>query len=94
MSPTHSGYYSPFCADSNCPASRGAPTDGSTHCQAIAKLTSVLIDTFGHSQFRAGQLDAAVAVLHGQDVFVRMSTGAGKSVCFYLPLLYLALVWE
>ena len=40
---------------------------------------------FGHSEFRPGQLDAAVNAMHGRDVFVQMSTGAGKTLCMFLP---------
>ena len=40
---------------------------------------------FGHSEFRPGQLKAAVNAMHGRDVFVQMSTGAGKTLCMFLP---------
>ena len=39
---------------------------------------------FKYNSFRPGQLAALLPVLHGKDVFVRMATGAGKSLCFYL----------
>ena len=38
----------------------------------------------GSTVFRPGQLEAALAILHGQDVLVRMATGSGKSLCMFL----------
>jgi superfamily II DNA helicase RecQ len=40
---------------------------------------------FGLESFRAQQADIVSAVLEGYDVFVRMATGGGKSLCFQLP---------
>ena len=40
---------------------------------------------FGFSNFHSGLLEAVMAVLHRQDVFVRMATGSGKSLCMFLP---------
>jgi ATP-dependent DNA helicase RecQ len=39
---------------------------------------------FGFSSFRPGQMEASLAALHGKDVFVRMATGSGKSLCMFL----------
>ena len=39
---------------------------------------------FGFSSFRPGQLEATRAVLQGQDVFIRMATGSGKSLCMFM----------
>ena len=36
----------------------------------------------GFRDFRPGQL---LSILHGNDVFVRMATGSGKSLCMFLP---------
>ena len=40
---------------------------------------------FKFAEFRPGQLEATLAVLHNKDVFVRMATGSGKSLCMFLP---------
>ena len=48
------------------------------------KLHDVLLKYFSFSSFRDGQLEALLPVLHGRDVFVRMATGSGKSVCMFL----------
>ena len=40
---------------------------------------------FKFATFRPGQLDALLPLVHGRDVFVRMATGAGKSLCMFLP---------
>ena len=34
---------------------------------------------------RKGQFEATLAVMHHKDVFVRMATGSGKSLCMFLP---------
>ena len=48
------------------------------------KATAVLQNTFGHSSFRPGQLEAMAGALHGRD---RMATAAGKSLpMFVVPL--------
>lgn len=64
-------------------------SDNSTHCGGStclcqSKLQGVLQKYFGFSNFRPGQAEAALAILHGQDVFIRMATGSGKSLCMFL----------
>ena len=54
-------------------------------CQAYPKLLPALRQYFGYKEFRPGHVDAIQSVLHGHDVFVRVATGAGKSMCMYLP---------
>jgi ATP-dependent DNA helicase RecQ len=44
---------------------------------------------FGVRRFRPGQQEVIEALLQGRDVFGVMPTGAGKSLCFQLPALFL-----
>ena len=53
-------------------------------CQVYPKLVPSSRQYLGYEEFRPGQIDAILAVLHGHDVFVRIATG-----CMYLPPLCL-----
>ena len=46
-----------------------------------------LLERFGLSAFRGGQLEVVTAALAGRDVLAVMPTGAGKSLCYQLPAL-------
>jgi superfamily II DNA helicase RecQ len=43
-------------------------------------LTKTLTHHFGFSQFRPGQKEAMMEVLHGKDVGIFWATGSGKSL--------------
>ena len=53
-------------------------------CLCEVKLTQSLQKYFGYTSFRPGQLEASLSILHGHDVFVRMVTGSGKTLCMFL----------
>ena len=53
-------------------------------CRVKAALKQILQECFKHNDFRPGQLASTLAATHGRDVFVRMATGAGKSLCLFL----------
>ena len=53
-------------------------------CAAYCKAKAALRKFFRFDSFRPGQLAAMLPVLHGKDVFAKMATGAGKSLCFLL----------
>lgn len=55
------------------------------HCQARLRLEHALQRFYKFTEFRPRQLEAMLSVLHCKDVFVRMATGSGKSLCMFLP---------
>ncbi len=44
---------------------------------------------YGYDQFRPGQPELIKALLDGRDVLGIMPTGAGKSVCFQIPAIFM-----
>ena len=50
-----------------------------------AKVTQIMQQYWGTSQFRPGQQEVVSAVLDKQDCLVVLPTGGGKSLCYQLP---------
>ena len=50
----------------------------------------ILKHYFGYDSFRNGQAELISHILHGQDVFGIMPTGAGKSICYQVPAMMMS----
>ncbi len=61
-----------------------AESSMSIPCTARDRLKEALLTYFKHAEFRPGQIESTLPAIHGQDVFVRMATGSGKSLCMFL----------
>ena len=77
-----------YCCSTSCPFAKCSSVISSPDvdsCPAVAKLRTALVSYFHHDSFRPGQLEAMLAVMHGNDVLVKLPTGGGKTMCMYLP---------
>jgi len=61
--------------------------DGAHSSKAKIDLHKALQEHFGFDKFKDNQEKIIEAVIAGQDVFVIMPTGGGKSLCYQLPAL-------
>jgi ATP-dependent DNA helicase RecQ len=57
---------------------------------SLGDARTVLLESFGHAEFRPGQRDAVAAVVAGKDAVVVLPTGLGKSMCYQVPALVAA----
>ena len=53
------------------------------------ELLSCLKEKFGFDTFKGNQKEVVESLLAGNDTFVLMPTGGGKSLCYQLPSLLL-----
>ncbi|GAB4267321.1 MAG: hypothetical protein Kow00122_21290 [Thermoleophilia bacterium] len=51
-------------------------------------LDQTLSEVFGFAEFRSDQREIAARLVAGEDAFVLMPTGGGKSLCYQLPALH------
>lgn len=68
-------------------AQRAKPKD--TNAVHSFDIHAAIQEHFGFSQFKGRQIEAINSLLNGNDTFVIMPTGGGKSLCYQLPAMIL-----
>ena len=73
-----------FCKEGvNCLVMTGGLSEGAG-CVMPEKLKCALRKYYKHDDFRPGQLESLLPIVHSKDVFVRLATASGKSLCMFL----------
>lgn len=75
--------------DTDAKSSLSITDKQSTANQTHQLCAKILKDTFGYSEFRAGQMEVIAQVMQGQDALILLPTGGGKSLCYQVPALAL-----
>ncbi len=70
----------------SCAVAAGSCRDRPRLTESSDRIVLTALEKYFHySSLRPGQLEAVQPVLNGEDVFIRMATGSGKSLCMFLP---------